>query len=134
MGSVRPHHDDSNIIQVKRPKSGRMSLSTAVSPDDVFSFERSTVADLNLTYPPTPVDKVDKAYDAEKAQPMLETTEKLSTQAKRPTPSRSSSWDILKKIERGYDQFHTRNASEPHLVFAEGDTPRNPVRIDHIDP
>ena len=45
---------------------------------------------------------------------------------------RSGSWDMLagiRKIEHSYDQFDTRNASEAHLVFADGDVPNNRVSL-----
>ncbi|KAF8885420.1 Mechanosensitive ion channel-domain-containing protein [Mucidula mucida] len=43
---------------------------------------------------------------------------------------RSSSWDVLngmKKFEHGYEEFDSRNASQNHLVFADGDVPQNKV-------
>jgi len=53
----------------------------------------------------------------------------------RPTNSRNSSWDVfsgLKRFEQGYEQFDTRNASEAHLQFADGDVPNGKVRISVI--
>jgi hypothetical protein len=47
-------------------------------------------------------------------------------QAHRP----ESSWDILngmKKFEHSYEEFDSRNASERHLAFAQGDLPNNKV-------
>lgn len=44
---------------------------------------------------------------------------------------RDSNWDIfsgVKKFEHSYQEFDTRNASEAHLVFADGDMPKNKVR------
>jgi len=43
---------------------------------------------------------------------------------------RSSSWDMLggaRKINEAYEQFDPRNASEQHLVFADGDLPNSKV-------
>jgi hypothetical protein len=43
---------------------------------------------------------------------------------------RSSSWDLLggaRKINEAYEQFDPRNASEQHLVFADGDLPNSKV-------
>ncbi|KAF5393511.1 hypothetical protein D9757_000597 [Collybiopsis confluens] len=40
----------------------------------------------------------------------------------------SSSWDLLngiRKFEHSYEEFDSRNASESHLVYAEGDLPDN---------
>lgn len=50
----------------------------------------------------------------------------------RPGNHRISSWDMLngiKKFEHSYEEFDTRNASENHLVFADGDVPTNKVRV-----
>ena len=33
----------------------------------------------------------------------------------------------IKRFEHSYDTFDSRNASQAHLVFAEGDLPRNKV-------
>lgn len=46
--------------------------------------------------------------------------------------SRTSSWDLLggiKKMEQSYEQFDSRNASQSHLVYADGDMPKNKVRV-----
>lgn len=43
---------------------------------------------------------------------------------------RSSSWDVLggaRKFNEAYEQFDPRNASEQHLVFADGDLPNSKV-------
>ena len=43
---------------------------------------------------------------------------------------RSSSWDLLggaRKINEAYEHFDSRNASEQHLVFADGDLPNSKV-------
>ncbi len=50
---------------------------------------------------------------------------------KPPAHSRGSSWDILngiRKFEHSYEEFDSRNASQSHLVYAEGDMPNNKVR------
>jgi hypothetical protein len=66
-------------------------------------------------------------YDAERAQ-----TGSGSSPDGRPKLSNrtSSGWRVLegaKKLERSYDEFDTRNASQDHLVYADGDTPKNKV-------
>jgi hypothetical protein len=43
---------------------------------------------------------------------------------------RSSSWDLLggaRKFNEAYEHFDSRNASEQHLVFADGDLPNSKV-------
>lgn len=45
---------------------------------------------------------------------------------------KSPSWDLLagyKKFEHSYEEFDTRNASQKHLVFADGDIPNTPVSL-----
>lgn len=45
---------------------------------------------------------------------------------------KNPSWDLLagyRKFEHGYEEFDTRNASEKHLVFADGDIPNTPVSV-----
>ncbi|KAI0779722.1 Mechanosensitive ion channel-domain-containing protein [Fomes fomentarius] len=39
--------------------------------------------------------------------------------------TRNGSWDLLAGVRNGYEQFDSRNASESHLAFAEGDVPKN---------
>ncbi|EPQ57543.1 hypothetical protein GLOTRDRAFT_74415 [Gloeophyllum trabeum ATCC 11539] len=46
----------------------------------------------------------------------------------KPAYSRSGSWDVLagiRKFEHDYSEFDSRNASQSHLAFAEGDIPKN---------
>jgi len=67
-----------------------------------------------------------RGYDAEQAQPFPPGMPVPSPN--RPTSSRSSSWDLLsgiKKFEHSYEGFDTRNATEAHLVYADGDLPKN---------
>ena len=45
---------------------------------------------------------------------------------------RNASWDLLagvRKFEQGYERFDSRNASEAHLQFADGDVPKNKVSL-----
>ena len=48
---------------------------------------------------------------------------------------KSPSWDLLagyKKFEHSYEEFDTRNASEKHLVFADGDIPNTAVSVTYV--
>ncbi|CDO72761.1 hypothetical protein BN946_scf184994.g14 [Trametes cinnabarina] len=88
-----------------------------------------------------------RQYDAARAQtypigaaarspgvqmPMPRTSDDLGTAG---TPSHrnsrvNGSWDLLagmRKFEQGYEQFDSRNASQPHLAFADGDMPQGKV-------
>ncbi|KAG6874479.1 hypothetical protein C0995_010389 [Termitomyces sp. Mi166 len=42
--------------------------------------------------------------------------------------SRNSSWDLfagIKRLEQSYEEFDTRNSSQAHLVYADGDMPKS---------
>ncbi|KAJ8489095.1 hypothetical protein ONZ45_g13709 [Pleurotus djamor] len=68
-------------------------------------------------------------YDPERAHPRFSPTDSQASASNRPPHSaRSPSWDLLsgiKKFEHGYEEFDSRNASEAHLAFADGDVPKN---------
>lgn len=82
-----------------------------------------------------------EAYDAERAQAGYGSSSSHTHHEKphsdvnsphRPLgSSRSPSWDLLngtfKKLEQSYEQFDTRNASHSHLIYAEGDMPKNKI-------
>ena len=49
---------------------------------------------------------------------------------------KSPSWDLLsgyRKFENSYEEFDTRNASEKHLVFADGDVPNTAVSLAFVE-
>ncbi|TFL04521.1 Mechanosensitive ion channel-domain-containing protein [Pterulicium gracile] len=53
-----------------------------------------------------------------------------STEQDRPSMKRNTSWDMLgglKRLEHSYEEFDTRRATEEHLVFADGDVPKDRV-------
>ncbi|PFH51489.1 hypothetical protein AMATHDRAFT_142246 [Amanita thiersii Skay4041] len=79
----------------------------------------STSSPLTHHNPYRPPD-VDQSYPASPA-PVLSHGEKVHQ-------GRSSSWDLfagLRRFEHSYEEFDTRNAREDHLVFADGDMPKN---------
>ena len=54
---------------------------------------------------------------------------KANTYPPRPH-GRGESWDLLggiKKFEHAYGEFDTRHATHSHLVFADGDVPKDKV-------
>ena len=66
-------------------------------------------------------------YDAERAQDIsgLPYTSERSK-------ARTSSWDLLggmRKLEHSYEEFDSRNAASAHLAYADGDLPKNKVRV-----
>ncbi|KAG9080476.1 hypothetical protein FRC06_006530, partial [Ceratobasidium sp. 370] len=48
-----------------------------------------------------------------------------SEKPQRPDHPRNPSWDLLGGIGKNIEGFDTRNATQAHLQFAEGDTPKN---------
>ena len=86
------------------------------------------------SYPPGPsipdqqnidISGIPTSYDAERA-------ERRKTQGSKSHNGRTSSWDILsgvRKIEQSYEEFDSRNASQAHLIYADGDIPKNKVRL-----
>ncbi|THH14245.1 hypothetical protein EW146_g6069 [Bondarzewia mesenterica] len=78
-----------------------------------------------------PSDRPPNGYEGESAQassqrPPLRPFHR--SKFSEPGSSRSGSWDRLagvRKFEHLFDQFDTRNASEHHFAFAEGDLPKN---------
>lgn len=73
-------------------------------------------------------------YDPERAQtmPNPERSEKVPgmPMPERPGNRRTTSWDLLNQMKtnlNAYEEFDSRNASEAHLAFAEGDVPKNKV-------
>lgn len=68
-----------------------------------------------------------RSYDAERGG---FPSPSMSEPVKPSAHSRGSSWDILngiRKFEHSYEEFDSRNASQSHLVYAEGDIPNNKV-------
>lgn len=105
-----------------RPELGRGASSSQSSLPLVP--ERSRNVQMHL-----PDDGLPQHYDEERAQSTGSGAPGM------PHPDitgnrRTSSWDLLagiKKFEHSYEEFDARNASESHLVYADGDIPRNKV-------
>jgi len=86
------------------------------------------------SYPPGPsipdqqnidISGIPTSYDTERA-------ERRKTQGFKLHNGRTSSWDILsgvRKIEQSYEEFDSRHASQAHLIYADGDIPKNKVRL-----
>lgn len=70
----------------------------------------------------------DHMYDAEQAQPGP--SQQIMTE--KGHHSRHSNWDLglvtgFRRLEHDYEDFDPRNAKEAHLVYADGDLPKNRV-------
>ncbi|KDQ53484.1 hypothetical protein JAAARDRAFT_209850 [Jaapia argillacea MUCL 33604] len=63
----------------------------------------------------------DMNYDAENGG----SAKKRSPYFQAPAHNRGSSWDVLAGIKTQYEEFDSRNASQAHLAFAEGDIPKD---------
>ncbi|CCM01460.1 uncharacterized protein FIBRA_03513 [Fibroporia radiculosa] len=71
------------------------------------------------------------AHDQEPAPAYPGTHRRNETADYHPANNRSS-WDLLggiRRLEHSYVEFDPRRASEAHLVFAEGDLPKNAVSL-----
>ncbi|KAF8629659.1 hypothetical protein AX17_005598 [Amanita inopinata Kibby_2008] len=75
--------------------------------------------------PQQPQQQHHHTYDAEQAQPGSSSESHV---VQKTHNNHSSSWDLLsgfKKFEHDYEEFDTRNAKESHLIYADGDVPKN---------
>ena len=82
-------------------------------------------------YPPA-VHSNAQASSSSSHEKVHESDTPLKKTHRPPGGSRASSWDLLggiKKVGQSYEQFDTRNASQSHLVYADGDMPKNKVRV-----
>lgn len=136
---VQPSHDGYHQVGHADPKHEQHTDSE--SPDNLPSTS-------NMSYPPTrppagrdisfestaaPSAEYQRnphqlafsgPHDPERAQP--------PTEQELYSKSRNSSWDLLagiKKIEHSYEEFDSRNASQAHLVRADGDVPKSKVCV-----
>jgi hypothetical protein len=109
-------------------------VSLQIPPDDdekkdSFSLHSRTPL---TTYPPMPAPST-SAYDPERASPgERKGHARTGDHPARPGMSSSPSWDLFAGARKAYGQFDTANATEPHLVFAEGDTPNTVVRAAYL--
>jgi hypothetical protein len=123
----------------------RHSLATPTinSQYDAMSMHSSTPLNPNpqagSTYPPPPLPStsshgqvhVQFPQETPGPQPTRPGFPQVSSSSTSGHTSRNPSWDVLggyRKFESSYEAFDSRNASEAHLAFADGDTPKNAVR------
>lgn len=105
------------------------------SPEQLYSLHKNqfespslpqhTMAISGSTAPPSSdIHTRHAGYDTERVQDIPGLLYNAQS-----SKSRSSSWDALsspiKRVEHSYEQFDSRNASNAHLVYAEGDVPKN---------
>jgi hypothetical protein len=119
-------------------------LQSGRSPADSVDLQANTTVQNTPVYPPsasrTSFGKKPKAIRmlddaaAERGQgpysgiPLDDPTPPIGPKSK-PGYSRSSSWfDGIRKFEKSYENFDLKNGSDGHLVFADGDIPKNKVR------
>ncbi|KAF8658295.1 hypothetical protein AX16_002066 [Volvariella volvacea WC 439] len=116
---------------------GESSKSRPVDPGVASYFEaefKGSSTHLPMHKNQYPPSQVGPGYDAERAQhpsdPFAASPSMpVPTLTKDPRPSqhrgKSDSWDFLGGLKEGYEGFDSRNATEKHLVFADGDMPNN---------
>lgn len=154
MALGRSQHDGYDPVALQHPDfdTPRMATSTDTADTTRKSTDAPSVRstahlrpiDPRTTgYPPVPsratssqhvrtIDPaISQAYDAERAQPPYDGLPYGAQPPQRPDMSHNNSWDLLagiKKFEHSYEGFDSRNASEAHLAFADGDVPKNKAR------
>lgn len=134
--------DLSSAQEGKRPLEGKESLDVTDDLDRAASLSYTSHMPLNKNNPAqsttslpaqhnASVDNLSQSQvDREGLPPQVYYDSHPQSQH---TPStRNSSWDMLggaRKIGQAYEQFDSRNASEQHLAFADGDLPNSKVRF-----
>ncbi|TFK26462.1 hypothetical protein FA15DRAFT_667337 [Coprinopsis marcescibilis] len=115
---VHPHHLASagrHPSQQSRPHDSNPNLNWGSQLSVASSYRNNTMANQS-------------GYDAaERAQGSSGHGEQKS---RPPLHAHDSSWvklDGIRKLEKSYDEFDTRNASQAHLIYADGDLPKNKV-------
>lgn len=121
----------------------RHSLGTPTinSQYDAVSMHSSAPLNPNpqdgSTYPPPPLPSssahghVQFTQEMPAPQPVRPGFPQVSSSSTGGHTARNPSWDVLggyRKFESSYEAFDSRNASEAHLAFADGDVPKNAVR------
>lgn len=112
----------------------RYSLTAPTITDNMSMHSGTPLNPPEQTYPPPPLPSSHVQLPQETpGQPTRPGFPQMpSTSTTGGHTSRNPSWDMLgngyRKFEHSYEAFDTRNASEAHLAFADGDTPKNGVR------
>lgn len=125
--SVDDLHDTASSSPTQRD-SDPVTPSYPLLPSHRNRFpERDSRPDVMM---PEPKPRDFAPYDSapHQASPGHQRTE---TSDFRPHNRSSSSWDVLGGIRHSYVEFDPRHASQAHLAFAEGDTPKNGVSSHH---
>jgi len=124
---------DLSAPEGKRPLEGKDSLDVTDDLDRAASLSYTSHMPLNKNNPAQSTTSLPAQHSAsinDLSQPQVD-REGLPPQVyydshpqNQHTPTRNSSWDMLggaRKIGQAYEQFDSRNASEQHLAFADGD-------------
>ncbi|TFY54037.1 hypothetical protein EVG20_g9871 [Dentipellis fragilis] len=139
---LSPRLSGYNTVQMSSPEEKGADTATIKSEfttddtgyDRAESLSYHSHAPFNVpppdTYPPTVPQP--SGSGGRRVQFPFGTNNGSGSAPRRPTSqhAQSSSWDLLagvRKFEQSMDQFDSRNASEQHLVFAEGDLPKSRV-------
>lgn len=119
-------HSDSPLRGLPAPSYPPVANPPQISPMPSSSGSSRKSRHVHMQMPSTADSRSPPRYDGDhRAQSVPMPGEQ------RPTFHQSgSSWDLLagiRKFEHSYEEFDSRNASEAHLAFAEGDMPTNGV-------
>lgn len=142
----RPGNQSTELLvmsQGKRSQDGKSSLDvTSLNVTDDLEHAPSlpytsriplshNPAQSTTSIPPKHGDNSSRMQVDREGDPPQVFVESHSQSQQHPSHNpRSSSWDLLggaRKFGHAYEQFDPRNASEQHLVFADGDLPNSKV-------
>jgi len=132
------HSIDLSAPEGKNPLEGKDSLEVTDDLDRGASLSYTSHMPLNKNHPaqsatsiPPQHDISQSPADGEGLPPQV--YHDSHPQSQQHTPStRNSSWDLLggaRKLGEAYEHFDSRNASEQHLAFADGDLPDSKVKL-----
>ena len=131
----RPGNQSTDLLmsQVKRSQDGKSSLDVTDDLEHATSLSYTSHLPLNRNPAQSAPQHGDSPSqtqdDREGYSPKVNFDS--NSQSQRPQhSSRNSSWDLLggaRKFGQAYEHFDPRNASEEHLVFADGDLPNSKV-------
>lgn len=131
----RPGNQSTDLLmsQVKRSQDGKSSLDVTDDLEHATSLSYTSHLPLNRNpaqSAPQHGDSPSQTQDDREGYSSKVNFDSNSQSQRPQHNSRNSSWDLLggaRKFGQAYEHFDPRNASEDHLVFADGDLPNSKV-------
>jgi hypothetical protein len=139
--SKQPGNQSTEVLmqQAKRSQDVKSSFDVTDDLEHVTTLSYISAIPLNDRHPAQSTTSLPPSHGDDLSQPQ-DGREKDSQQAyfnshsqdhhHRQRHPRGASWDLLggaRKFNEAYEHFDPRNASEQHLVFADGDLPNSKV-------